>query len=94
MSALTCPSWCGGDHLDGGVHRGVVGDVLIGDKTVLVVIQQVPGGDPSVAVSGPVIVQVAPDDHDDAAALFALLGHDELGDLVRRAARIVEGEAR
>lgn len=87
-----CPSWCDRDH-ETHVHRGNVGETAAGGRAVAVVILQVPGNAPSVAISGAGIgvVGLATDDLGDAATLMDVLERPELAALIRKAGAILAG---
>lgn len=91
----TCPSFCDGDHHDGGVHRGEVGAAIIdGCRFPVALLKLDNETSPSLVISGPVYVQVHPDDHDDMADLLTLCGQPVLAALIRKAAEIVKETGR
>lgn len=83
------PSWCDQLH-DSHVHRGVVDHTTVGGRAVAVVIFQLPGGEPSVSLTGPGVVGIATDDCADAAELLDLCGQPTLAALIRKAGQILE----
>ncbi|MBA9002059.1 hypothetical protein [Thermomonospora cellulosilytica] len=90
-----CPPWCTADHrTTGNVHRVEVGAARVAGKYVPVVILQTPGGAPSVVISGPVFVEVHPDDQEDMARLLDLADQGELAGLIRQAADVTGGGVR
>lgn len=86
---MSCPAWCDGEHPDGGIHRRPVGAVTVDGRSLGIVLSQVPGGEPSVLVSGELYVAISPDDTADMAELMGLLGQPEMGVLIEQAAALV-----
>lgn len=90
-----CPPWCTDAHPAGGVHRHEVGRANIGGETVNVVLLQTSANFPvSAAISGPLFVEIHPDDMDDMVRLLTLAGQNQVAALVQRAATILQKAGR
>ena len=95
MSGTDCPAWCPGEHPEGSVHRAEVGTAIIGDHRIPVVILKVNSRmSASLVISGPVYVEVHPDDHEDMANLLTMSGQPVLAALIRKAAEIAKESGR
>src|SRR5882762_2072930 len=103
-----CPAWCEDDHEGGSMHYRVVGRVQRGPVSIEVNVRYQPGNyscdpplitvqawnAPVTTVPGLPAAEVRPLWAGNLADLLAVLGHDDLAELVRQAAALTEAPRR